>query len=117
MMSHGDFTEDTKVGATISKRDTRVPLAKLNRFNLTRLTKRLHCDNEQALLDFICYLGMIITGAPCTCKIPSQSPRPKAAGRKTACREATATWQGDRGAILAGDAVSPPWPQHIIAQK
>jgi hypothetical protein len=41
-------------------------------------------------------------------------PYPKAAGRKG---EVATAGRGDRGAILAGAAVSPPGPQRIIAQK
>jgi hypothetical protein len=39
--------------------------------------------------------------------------RPK---REAEGREPAAAWHGDRGAILAGAAVSPPGPQRIIAQ-
>ena len=64
MMSRGGSMGDTKVGATISKRDMRVPLAKLNR--ATRLTiKQPLCDSEQALLDYICKIpAMIDPGQP-----------------------------------------------------
>ena len=58
MMSRGGPMGDTKVGATISKRDMRVPLAKLNR--ATRLTKQPLCDSEQALLDYICKTPALI---------------------------------------------------------
>ena len=59
MMSRGGSMGDTKVGATISKRDMRVPLAKLNR--ATRLTiKQPLCDSEQALLDYICKTPALI---------------------------------------------------------
>ena len=57
-----------------------------------------------------------ITSAPWTRKMPSRSPCPKAAEAKAEGREPAAAGHGDRGAILAGAAVSPPGPQRIIAQ-
>ena len=46
-------------GATISRRDTRVPPAKLNQ-HATQLTKNPLCDSEKALLDYICRIPALI---------------------------------------------------------
>jgi hypothetical protein len=58
-MSRGGSMGDTMAGATISRRDTRVPPAKLNQ-HATQLTKNPLCDSEKALLDYICRIPALI---------------------------------------------------------
>ncbi len=57
-----------------------------------------------------------ITSAPGRAKCPADPHARRRPKREAEGREPAAAGHGDRGAILAGAAVSPPGPQRIIAQ-
>ena len=60
MMSRGGSMGDSKVGMTISRCETRVPLAKRNTKEATGEAGKPLCKSEQALLNFWCKTPALI---------------------------------------------------------